>query len=42
MVTGRKPARAYADMAAATPGSIGLAIGCLVVRTDRLGDLIAR
>lgn len=30
MVTGRKPARAYADMAAATPGSIGLAIGCLV------------
>lgn len=29
MITGRKPARAYADTAPATPGSIGLALGCL-------------
>lgn len=30
MVTGRKPARDYLDMASATPGSVMLAIGCLV------------
>lgn len=30
MVTGRKPARAYADAAAATPGSALLALGCLL------------
>lgn len=30
MVSGRKPAGPYADAAAATPGAIGVAIGCLV------------
>lgn len=30
MVTGRKPAAAYADAAEATPGAIATAIGCLV------------
>ncbi len=30
MVTGRKPAGAFVDSAAATPGSIGLALACLV------------
>lgn len=29
MVTGRKPPGAYADAAAATPGSLGLAVACL-------------
>ncbi|MDK9695124.1 MAG: cytochrome b/b6 domain-containing protein [Siculibacillus sp.] len=29
MVTGRKPAAAYADARAATPGAIGLALACL-------------
>jgi len=29
MITGSKPALAYADEAPATPGSIGLALGCL-------------
>ncbi|MCB4770271.1 cytochrome b/b6 domain-containing protein [Ancylobacter sp. Lp-2] len=31
MVTGRKPTRAYADRAAATPGSILAALGCLLL-----------
>lgn len=31
MITGRKPARDYVDMASATPGSIAMAIGCLMV-----------
>lgn len=29
MITGRKPAGTYVDARAATPGSIGLALGCL-------------
>jgi len=33
MVTGRKPAGAYVDARAATPGAVGLAVACLVAAT---------
>lgn len=31
MITGRKPVAAYRDQGAATPGSVALALGCLIV-----------